>query len=317
MERIFTNQDSFQRHTLTYSPPLQNTKDSNLPNLSPAIPSPSLTPPHSVTTPTSTTHTHPKDNTNYTKKNLADDTTLLNRTDTDNQPCAALETVASLDQALIRRLPPRKRMQSLKKQFTKPNLSVPVLSTAPCLTMNLVSSATSPLLQEHASSLPSTATITTTTETIPMQSTSKTDINTAYHIGINSSSSSRNYNNNNNDNKNSSSSRSPSPIIDIEDDSGDTTETDDEDDWKLHRKRSISESTLLSDDFGRPKHTVIIQQQQQHEPPFSTFSASSASPISSSNPKLPPKSTKSWQQKYQEPSSIRVIENTIIDIIET
>ncbi|CAO3599145.1 unnamed protein product [Absidia cylindrospora] len=225
-----------KQQQFTYSPPHYSAEESNEPTI--PIQVPTLTPPHSSTTP----HHHLQRSDFHSTTNDYGDTPLIDpvkTTTTEKPPPTSFTTTITGDQpSSTQHLPPRKRIQSLKKQFTKPNLSVPVSSQ----------SLTIPLVSKEIS----TSKATTTTIEQPFSKTPTASITD------------RNY-------SSSKRSKSPSPLLDIEDDSGDTTETDDDDLQQQRRKVSSSESTTLFDNGttndlpGGSKQAVVIQQQQQKQ----------------------------------------------------
>lgn len=227
-----TSQASYKQQPLAYSPPQQPTEELNESSIPVQVPT--LTPPHSSNT---TAGLHHKQQTDQQSQSLIEAIPISNankqsssspppQANPSSAATAALAT--SVSKPANQCLPPRKRIQSLKKQFTKPNLAVPVIPQTNIEPHDNHSTTTARTLYSPSSSIPA----------IPSTSFSHT------------------------------ASRSPSPFVDIEDNSGETTETDD-DDWQ-QRKSSNTTLTGADDDdkdylFKPTKHAIIInQQQQQH-----------------------------------------------------
>ncbi|ORX59544.1 hypothetical protein DM01DRAFT_1188078 [Hesseltinella vesiculosa] len=130
-------------------------------------------------------------------------------------------------------LPPRKRIHSLKKQFTKPNLEVPMVQPLHPLSPN------PPWPLPPASSTGSSSG--TTLPPIPVSTDALSDMQPDSH---------------------------DSPIVDIESE-GDTAETDEED-WQ-QRKLSDEASTASDTSASKQKQAIIIQGNQGPAVPVPLF----------------------------------------------
>ncbi|ORZ18773.1 hypothetical protein BCR42DRAFT_232247 [Absidia repens] len=269
-----------KQQQFTYSPPHHSTEELN----EPAIPIqvPTLTPPHH----------HLQRSDFHSTTNDYGDTPLIDPVKTaatKKHSTTSLATTIKDDQpSSTQYLQPRKRIQSLKKQFTKPNLSVPVPSQS--------------LIHESTVAVPE-VTKETSTSNANTATTEHQSFSIATAKTLTASITDRNHFSNNR-------SRSPSPLVDIEDDSGDTTETDDDDLQQQRRKVSSSESTTQYDDDttnnlpGGSKQAVIIQQQQQQSIPLSAIPTP---PSSKPSQKLKEPLKKHWNsappQSPQRPAS--------------
>ncbi|KAI8338552.1 hypothetical protein BC941DRAFT_423206 [Chlamydoabsidia padenii] len=252
-------QASYKQQQLTYSPPQQTTEESHEPSIPLQVPT--LTPPHS----SNTTQHHkqqygqPHSPTNSVENAYCID--LTKQTAPKQSPSTLLDTATLVYKPASQCLPPRKRIQPLKKQFTKPNLSSPVIPLSQPITMEAVEPTNTGVWTYQESPSSSTRT------------------STAIQVD----------------------SRSPSPLVDIEDNSGETTETDD-DDWQQRKISSTSEPILMKDDdddhlFTPTKHAIIINKQQQQSLP-------TPSPDSTSALKKPQKAKKPLK-KSLDPSALQ------------
>ncbi|KAI8096742.1 uncharacterized protein BX664DRAFT_65432 [Halteromyces radiatus] len=217
-----SQQQKQQTQPITYSPPNHSIEDIDKP---PIVLVPTLTPPHVVAHQHSPSYSH---STTATPSSLNDPANQ--QTTSTNSVTSTTHFTMTTTDVMKQHLPPRKRIQSLKKQFTKPNLSAPVIPSS----QSIISEPNDTLPTKEAAMV------------VPSVDQPINEITTTTNSSHNSS-------------------RSSSPLVNIEDDSGETTETDDEDYFhqqQQNKKRHKDDTTYDDEDdigSGQSKQTVIIQ----------------------------------------------------------